>query len=201
MSISSILGRHRPPDHTVETARHPACSHQLATSRGAAHSPGPPALVLSRHKNCTPGAGPVKRKGNAMNTRSPYPDIEVPEVSLPGFVLDRADERGAAVPLMGPADRGSASPLMGPAAAGTIPPLMGLAATATVTPLLGPADGGAMVSLMGPAGPGTAAPLMRPSRNTSRRPHSGRLARPGRRPADGPGRPGWEQITVPGDRR
>ena len=34
-----------------------------------------------------------------MNTRSAYPDIEVPEISLPGFVLDRADERGAAVPL------------------------------------------------------------------------------------------------------
>ena len=51
-----------------------------------------------------------------MNTRSPYPDVEVPEISLPRFVLDRADERGAAVPLMGPADHGSASPLMGPAA-------------------------------------------------------------------------------------
>ena len=59
------------------------------------------------------GRGPGQRKGNAMNTRSPYPDVEVPEISPPRFVLDRADERGAAVPLMGPADHGSASPLMG----------------------------------------------------------------------------------------
>ena len=50
-----------------------------------------------------------------MNTRSPYPDTEVPEISQPRFVLDRSDERGAAVPLMGPADHGSATPLMGPA--------------------------------------------------------------------------------------
>jgi hypothetical protein len=50
-----------------------------------------------------------------MNTRSPYPDVEIPDISLPGSVLDRADERGAAVPLMGPADRGSAGPLMGSA--------------------------------------------------------------------------------------
>ena len=55
-----------------------------------------------------------------MNTRSPYPDIEVPEISLPRFVLDRADEQETAVPLMGPADHGSASPLTGPAATGTI---------------------------------------------------------------------------------
>ena len=66
------------------------------------------------------GRGPGQRTRNAMNTRSPYPDVEVPEISLPRFVLDRADERGAAVPLMGPADHGSASPLMGPATAGTI---------------------------------------------------------------------------------
>jgi hypothetical protein len=87
-----------------------------------------------------------------MNTRSPYPDVEVPEISLPRFILDRADERGTAVPVMGPADHGSASPLMGPATAGTI------------TPLMGPADRGTMVSLMGPADPGTATPLMLPSR-------------------------------------
>ena len=31
-----------------------------------------------------------------MIIRSPYPDVEVPEISLPGFVLERADERGAA---------------------------------------------------------------------------------------------------------
>ena len=49
-----------------------------------------------------------------MNTRSPYPDVEVPETSLPRFILDRADERGAAVPLMGPADPGTATPLMLP---------------------------------------------------------------------------------------
>ena len=84
-----------------------------------------------------------------MNTRSPYPDIEVAEASLPRFVLDRADERGAAVPLMGPADHGRASPLMGPA---------------TVTPLLGLADRGTMIWLMGPADPGTATPLMLPNR-------------------------------------
>jgi hypothetical protein len=107
------------------------------------------------------GRGPGQRKGNAMNTRSPYPDVEVPEICLPRFVPDRADERGAAVPLMGPADHGSASPLMG---AGTITPLMGPAAPATVTPLLGPAGRGTMVSLMGPADPGTATPLMLPSR-------------------------------------
>ena len=110
------------------------------------------------------GRGPGQRKGNAMNTRSPYPDVEVPEISLPRFVPDRADERGAAVPLMGPADHGSASPLMGPAAAGTITPLMGPADPATVTPLLGPADRGTMVPLMGPADPGTATPLMLPNR-------------------------------------
>jgi len=73
-----------------------------------------------------------------MSTRSPYPDVEVPEICLPRFVPDRAEERGATVPLMGPADHGSASPLMGPAD------------PATVTPLLGPADRGTMVSLMGP---------------------------------------------------
>ncbi len=94
------------------------------------------------------GRGPGQRKGNAMNTRSPYPHVEVPEISPPRFVPDRADERGAAVPLMGPADHGSASPLMGPAD------------PATVTPLPGPADRGTMVSLMGPADPGTATPLM-----------------------------------------
>jgi hypothetical protein len=103
-------------------------------------------------------------EGNAMNTRSPYPVVEIPEISQPRFVLDRADERGAAVPLMGPADPGTATPLMGPATAGTVTPLMGPAAPATVTPLLGPADRGTMVSLMGPADPGTATPLMLPNR-------------------------------------
>jgi hypothetical protein len=75
-----------------------------------------------------------------MNTRSPYPDVEVPETSLPRFILDRADERGTAVSLMGPADRG------------------------TTVSLMGPADRGTTVSLMGPADPGTATPLMLPSR-------------------------------------
>jgi len=49
-----------------------------------------------------------------MNTRSPHPDVEIPDISLPGFVADRADKRGAAVPLMGPADPGTATPLMLP---------------------------------------------------------------------------------------
>ena len=94
-----------------------------------------------------------------MNTRSPYPDVKVPEISPSEFVTDRADVRGAAVPLMGPADHGSASLLMGPAA-GPYPRWR----PGTVTPLLGPADRGTMVSLMGPADPGTATPLMLPSR-------------------------------------
>jgi hypothetical protein len=55
-----------------------------------------------------------------MATRNPYPDVEIPEISRPGFVPDRSDERGPAVPLMGPADHGSASPLMGPATTGTV---------------------------------------------------------------------------------
>jgi hypothetical protein len=97
------------------------------------------------------GRGPGQRKGNATHTRSPYPDVKVPEISPSEFVPDRANVRGAAVPLMGPADHGSASPL-GPAAAGT------------ATPLMGPADHGTMVSLLGPADPGTAAPLILPSR-------------------------------------
>ena len=42
-----------------------------------------------------------------MNTRSPYPDVEVPEISRPRLIPDRVDERGAAVPLMGPADHGA----------------------------------------------------------------------------------------------
>jgi hypothetical protein len=115
-------------------------------------------------QDCTPGASPANGKETQMNTRSPYPDVEIPDISPPEFVPDRADVRGAAVPLMGPADRGIASPLMGSPTAGTITPLMGPAAPATVTPLLGPADRGTMVPLMGPADPGTATPLMLPSR-------------------------------------
>jgi len=49
-----------------------------------------------------------------MNTRSPYPDVEVPEIFLPRSMLDRAAERRATVPLMGPADPGTATPLMLP---------------------------------------------------------------------------------------
>ncbi len=120
-----------------------------------------------------------------MNTRSAYPDVEVPEISLPRSVLDRADERGTAVPLMGPADHGSARPLMGPATAGTTTPLMGPAAPATVTPLMGPADRGTMLLVMGPADPGPATPLMLPSRYASRRPRGGRLTRPGVHVAQG----------------
>jgi len=59
-----------------------------------------------------------------MNTRSPYPVAEVPEISQPRFVLDRGDERGAAVPLLGPADPGTMVSLMGPADPGTATPLM-----------------------------------------------------------------------------
>ena len=75
-----------------------------------------------------------------MNTRSPYPDLEVPEISAPTFARDRAGQRGTAAPLMGPADHGNGSTLMGPVNPATI------------------------VSLMGPADPGTATPLMLPSR-------------------------------------
>src|SRR5260370_14291133 len=108
------------------------------------------------------GRRPGQRKGNAMNTRSPYPDAEVPEISQPRFVLDRSDERGPAVPLMGPADHRSASPLMGPAAPGTVTPLMGPATPATATPLLGPADRGTMRSRRGPSYPATPTPLLLP---------------------------------------
>jgi hypothetical protein len=59
-----------------------------------------------------------------MNTRSPYPDVEVPEISLPRFILDRAADRGTTVSLMGPADRGTTVSLMGPADPGTATPLM-----------------------------------------------------------------------------
>jgi hypothetical protein len=59
-----------------------------------------------------------------MNTRSPYPDVEVPEISLPRFILDRAADRGTMVSLMGPADRGTTVSLMGPADPGTATPLM-----------------------------------------------------------------------------
>ena len=79
-----------------------------------------------------------------MSIRSPYPDVEAPQIALHGFVRDRADRRGAAVPLMGPADPG------------TVVPLMGLADPGTVTPLMGQADPGTVISLMGQADPCTA---------------------------------------------
>ena len=70
------------------------------------------------------GRGPGQRKGNAMHTRSPYPDVEVQEISPSEFVLDRADVRGAAVPLLGPADHGTMVSLLGPADPGTVAPLI-----------------------------------------------------------------------------
>ena len=131
-----------------------------------------------------------------MNTRSPYPDVEVPEISLPRSVLDRAAERGTAVPLMGPADHGSAVPLMGPATAGTTTPLMGPAAPAAVTPLI-PADRGTMLLVMGPADPGTATPLMLPSRYCLTQ-TAGRTSRPARPPSGmraWPPRLGTDHVT------
>jgi hypothetical protein len=73
-----------------------------------------------------------------MSIRSPYPDVEVPEIALHGFVRDRADRRDAAVPLMGPADPGTVVPLMGPADPGTVLPLMGPADSGTATHLMSP---------------------------------------------------------------
>ena len=71
-----------------------------------------------------------------MSIRSAYPEIEAAEIPRPGLVPERTGERGAAVPLMGPADPD------------------------TATGLMGPADRDTGVPLMGPADPGTAAPLM-----------------------------------------
>jgi hypothetical protein len=92
-------------------------------------------------------------------------------MSSPRFVLDRAGEQGASVPLMGPADHGTASKLTGPAVAGTIAPLIGPAA---VTPLLGPAV---------PAT--TRSPQSHPPR-----PQAGTMP-----PVTGPGRPGRAYRT------
>jgi hypothetical protein len=110
------------------------------------------------------GLEPGQWKGTPVITRTPYADVDIPEISAPRIVLDRTDKHHAAVPLMGAADPGRASLLAGPAAAGTIVTLMGPAAPAAITPLLGPADPGPMVSLVGPADPGTATPLMLPNR-------------------------------------
>ena len=75
-----------------------------------------------------------------MSIRTAYPDIEVAEISTPRFTPRQAGERGAAVPLMGPADRGTAAPLMGPAD----PP--------NVVSVMGPADRGSATPVMCPAG-------------------------------------------------
>jgi non-ribosomal peptide synthetase component F len=41
-----------------------------------------------------------------MIIRSPYPDVHVPEISLPGYVLEHADQRGAVPAVIdGPAGR------------------------------------------------------------------------------------------------
>ena len=73
-----------------------------------------------------------------MSIRSPYPDVEVPEIALHGFVRDRADRRDAAVPLMGPADPGTVVPLMGPADPDTVLPVMGPADSGTAAHLMSP---------------------------------------------------------------
>lgn len=44
------------------------------------------------------GRGPGQRKGNAMNTRSPYPDVEVPEISPQDGRLARPGRRPAGGP-------------------------------------------------------------------------------------------------------
>src|SRR5271165_3969044 len=100
--------------------------------------PVPPVPVPSGSQDCTPGVGPVSGKERTMSIRNPYPDVEVPEIALHGFVLERSDRRGAAVPLMGPTDPSTAIPLVGPAAPGTAVPLMGPADPGTATPLMGP---------------------------------------------------------------
>jgi len=110
------------------------------------------------------GRGPGQRKEMRMSIRTAYPDIEAAEISLPGFVRERAGERGAAVPLMGPAGPDTATGLMGPADRDTVIPLMGPAGPGTSIPLMGPDDRRNAVPLMGPAGPGTATPLMYPRR-------------------------------------
>ena len=71
-----------------------------------------------------------------MSIRHPYPDVEVPEIALHGFVPDPAARRGAPVPLMGPADPATAVPLMGPADPGTVLGVMGAADSGTATHLM-----------------------------------------------------------------
>ena len=98
--------------------------------KDAAARPGPgqrtPVVLAGQHMAAEPpreghppaephaGRGPGQRIGNAMNTRSPYPDAEVPEIFPPRSFLNRAGEQGEAVPLMSPADPGTAPPLMLP---------------------------------------------------------------------------------------
>jgi hypothetical protein len=51
-------------------------------------------------------------------------ETEVLETTPPRSTIDRADEPGAALPLMGLADPGTVTPLMGPADPGPVAPLM-----------------------------------------------------------------------------
>jgi hypothetical protein len=118
---------------------------------------------VNTHAGELPGLVRVVRK-RTMSIRNPYPDVEVPKIALHGFVRDRADRRGAAVPLMGPADPATVVPLMGPADPRTVLPLMGPADRGTVLPLMGPADPGTVLPLMGPADSSTATHLMSPRR-------------------------------------
>src|SRR6516164_5567849 len=43
-----------------------------------------------------PGHQATISQANPRIIRSPYPDVEIPEVSLPAFVLEQAEERGDA---------------------------------------------------------------------------------------------------------
>src|SRR6266567_950416 len=115
-STLSTRSRRRPPGRAPTGAPPVVLASQLVAAEPNQEG-HPPARLYA-------GPRPGQRKRNRMNTRSPYPDAEVPEISQPRFVLDRADERGAAVPLLGPADRGTMVSLMGPADPGTATPLM-----------------------------------------------------------------------------
>ena len=110
-----------------------------------------------------PGVARISERTEQVSIRTAYPDIEVAEISTPRFTPRQAGERGAAVPLMGPADRGTAAPLMGTVDRGTAIPLMGPADPGTSTPLMGPADPPNVVSVMGPADRGSATPVMCPA--------------------------------------
>jgi hypothetical protein len=123
-----MRSRRRLPGRTLAgappPARQPAHGRRALPGGPSARTTGRRAWAWSTERK--PNEHPESIPRHRGSRRSP----------CPGSSFDRSDERGAAVPLMGPADHGSASPLMGPAAAGT------------VTPLTGPADRGAMVSLV-----------------------------------------------------